>query len=693
MKDLLGLSPKISISFPVVANVYIFLITLSGRFTLSSSRASTQPLVSVICPTRNGAGHLRAAIDSVLKQDYPRIELIVIDGASTDGTLEILAEYGGELRYVSEADLGQSDAINKGMDLAKGEILAWLNDDDQYVSGAVSAAVEAFVNDKADFVYGDALALDGRGRRYGLRMNVGPGDGDVLVHDRLFIVQPASFWRRAVWDVAGPLRPDLHFALDYDFFMKVAANFEMQYVPYVFAIETIHSGAKTYNGTDERIREIRDVAVEHGAADLPLAFRSEGAAVFAIEALKLYRNGETVAARKALQQARDWTESPTRVAVFTLASALLDGRALPRLRLITNYVVSSRRQQQQPFHGNPDIPLYSLRDPRAIPFPRPDFEVQPKVQAAKSLFIERARPRLGVLAQHPPKPLHHEIVVPPLTTAPLPSITIVTPSFNQGEFIRATAESILDQSYPDLEYIVQDGLSTDGTVEVLSSIDHPDMSWVTEADDGQSNAINRGHSRGAGSVMAWLNSDDILLPGTLAYVGAYFAENPAVDVVYGHRVLIDRSGDEIGRWLLPRHNAAALTWADYIPQETMFWRRSMWDKVGGIDESFRFAMDWDLLLRFQTAGAKIVRLPIFGGGFRVYDEQLTSSELDTLGAEEMRRLRHRCHGRDVTRWEIAQGLRAYMIEHTILDRSWQMGLVRPGTTARAKAALERTTRS
>ena len=95
--------------------------------------------------------------------------------------------------------------------------------------------------------------------------------------------------------------------------------------------------------------------------------------------------------------------------------------------------------------------------------------------------------------------------------------------------------------------------------------------------------------------MAYLNSDDLLLPGALPTVAAYFAQHPEVEVVYGHRVVIDEAGDEIGRWVLPPHDDKALRWADYIPQETLFWRRSIWGKSGGrMDETFRFALDWEL---------------------------------------------------------------------------------------------------
>jgi GT2 family glycosyltransferase len=144
--------------------------------------------------------------------------------------------------------------------------------------------------------------------------------------------------------------------------------------------------------------------------------------------------------------------------------------------------------------------------------------------------------------------------------------------------------------------------------------------------------------------MALLNSDDLIAPGALRFVAEYFAAHPEVDVVYGHRIIIDDNDREVGRWIMPRHHPATLEWIDYVPQETMFWRKRAWDLVGGIDPSFQFALDWDLLARFQQAGCRMVRLPYFLGAFRVHAEQKTSQAIHTTGAEEMRRIRTRFHG-------------------------------------------------
>ena len=136
-------------------------------------------------------------------------------------------------------------------------------------------------------------------------------------------------------------------------------------------------------------------------------------------------------------------------------------------------------------------------------------------------------------------------------------------------------------------------------------------------------------------------------PRTLRFVGEYFARNPEVDVVYGHRIIIDEQDREVGRWVMPRHDPRSLEWIDYVPQETLFWRKKVWDRAGGIDRTFQFALDWDLLLRFQDAGCRIVRLPEFLACFRVHAGQKTALDIHDTGQTEIDELRRRANGRAV----------------------------------------------
>ena len=287
----------------------------------------------------------------------------------------------------------------------------------------------------------------------------------------------------------------------------------------------------------------------------------------------------------------------------------------------------------------------------------------------KGVLWAMLRPRLGNLNQYPPRPMQ----VParyfkPIYLSATPKVSIVTPSYNQAEFIGRTIDSVLQQEYPNLEYFVQDGGSLDGTVDVLKSYEGRIQGWESRPDGGQSQAINLSFAKTNGEIMAWLNSDDILLPGAIAFVVDYFNRHPEVDVIYGNRILIDEQDREIGRWVLPAHDDEVLSWADFVPQETLFWRRSIWEKAGGqIDESFRFAMDWDLLLRFRAAGASMIRLPRLMAAFRIHEAQKTSSVINDVGMREMDKLRFREIGRVPAHDEVRRALIPYLIRHVISD--------------------------
>jgi len=261
--------------------------------------------------------------------------------------------------------------------------------------------------------------------------------------------------------------------------------------------------------------------------------------------------------------------------------------------------------------------------------------------------------------------------------ASAPRTSIVTPVLNSGQFIERTIRSVLDQGYAPLEYVVKDGGSSDGTLAVLERYRGSLTAVDVGSDTGQANAINRGFDRTTGEIMAYLNSDDMLLPGALRYVAAYLVMHPEVDVVYGHRVLIDEHDREIGRWVLPPHENAILSWADYVPQETLFWRRRAWERAGGrLDDSFSFAMDWDLLLRFRESGARFVRLPRFLGAFRVHDNQKTSARMFDIGVREMERLRERIHGRAITPIEVRRRVRMYLLRHMVYEKLYRAGVLR-----------------
>lgn len=290
-------------------------------------------------------------------------------------------------------------------------------------------------------------------------------------------------------------------------------------------------------------------------------------------------------------------------------------------------------------------------------------------------LLPLVRPQSWNYRQHATRPLRIDPAYareePP---ANQPRIAIVTPSYNQGRFITATIDSVLTQNYPSLAYCVQDGASDDSTRDVLKSYGDR-LSWHHEPDGGQANGINRGFARLGGDIMAYLNSDDVLLPGTLAYVARAFRDHPDVDVVYGHRIYIDQQGLEVGRCVLPPHHAQTLKWLDYVPQETMFWRRRVWDTIGPFDESFEFALDWDFILRAQAAGFRFMRLPRFLGCFRVHDRQKSTS-LAHIGEREMLRLRRQHLGGTPTLLDMRRATTRYLLRQRLYELMYRSGVVR-----------------
>jgi glycosyltransferase involved in cell wall biosynthesis len=180
-----------------------------------------------------------------------------------------------------------------------------------------------------------------------------------------------------------------------------------------------------------------------------------------------------------------------------------------------------------------------------------------------------------------------------------PRITVVTPSYNQSPYLEATIRSVLGQGYPHLEYFIMDGGSTDGSVEIIRRYAPWIDWWVSERDEGQAAAINRGFGRASGEIIAWLNSDDLYLPGTLWAVAAVFRDNPAVRLVYGEGWYIDEQGERIQPCHFVRRRFTRLYQLNKDPllQAASFWTRELWQGVGPLDTQLNWVFDWDWYIR------------------------------------------------------------------------------------------------
>jgi glycosyltransferase involved in cell wall biosynthesis len=213
-----------------------------------------EPLVTIVTPCLNAERFLEQTILSVLDQDYPRIEYIVMDGGSTDGTINILREYQHRLHWQSAKDRGTADAVNRGFELGKGKILGFLNADDLYRPYAVSTAVHALSeHPEAAAVYGDAWWIDENGGRispYPVR------DFDrALLERECFICQPASFFRRGPFESTGGLDPELNLTFDYDFWLRLTRTFSIARIEATLADSRMHHANKTLSQRNRVFRE------------------------------------------------------------------------------------------------------------------------------------------------------------------------------------------------------------------------------------------------------------------------------------------------------------------------------------------------------------------------------------------------------------------------------------------------------
>jgi glycosyltransferase involved in cell wall biosynthesis len=217
--------------------------------------------------------------------------------------------------------------------------------------------------------------------------------------------------------------------------------------------------------------------------------------------------------------------------------------------------------------------------------------------------------------------------------SPWPRITVVTPSFNQGEFIEATLRSVLLQDYPNLEYIVLDGGSSDDSADIIRRHEPWLTYWHSQKDAGQADALRSGFARATGDILCWLNSDDIFLPGALRTAGALFRRHRRTDVIYGNRLVIDRDGNVIDCHIWPWHLTAAHWWIGQpLAQECCFFRRAIYNKVGGIDASKFFIMDYDLFFRMWRVGS-FRKTTEFLGCFRTHDEAKNARNRDVWERE------------------------------------------------------------
>jgi glycosyltransferase involved in cell wall biosynthesis len=247
-----------------------------------------------------------------------------------------------------------------------------------------------------------------------------------------------------------------------------------------------------------------------------------------------------------------------------------------------------------------------------------------------------------------------------------PLVSIITPSYSQARFLSETIQSVLSQDYPNLEYIIVDGGSTDGSTEIIKQYASQLTWWVSESDQGQADAINKGFAHANGEIFAWLNSDDTYQPDAISQAVASLLAHPEASLVYGDANLIDEQGNIIGRF--PSHQTdlqRLLRGSVHIPQQTTFFWSRIWKQVGTLDPSFQFAMDYDLWVRLAKV-APLVYVPRLWANFRLHSEG-KSVTMDDRCYPEMIRVYQREGGGRIsflaTRWLLRRLLYAWMPLH------------------------------
>ena len=210
-----------------------------------------------------------------------------------------------------------------------------------------------------------------------------------------------------------------------------------------------------------------------------------------------------------------------------------------------------------------------------------------------------------------------------------PQVSIVTPSFNQASYLETTIKSVLSQKYPNLEYIIMDGGSSDGSVDIIRQYEAHLAYWVSEPDKGQVDAINRGLSRATGDILGWVNSDDFYEPGALKKVVQTFINNSDVQLVYGEGWYVDVNGERIRpcKFVKSRFRDLYIYNKDPTLQAATFWTRDLWEAIGPLDESLNWVFDWDWFIRAYQK-TRFHYIPCFLANYRVQPQAKTKNWWD-----------------------------------------------------------------
>lgn len=547
---------------------------------------SQLPLISVIVPSFNQGRYLRETLESIFRQDYPRLEVVVMDGGSTDESVEIIQSYADRLAYwQSQPDGGQSAAINAGVRRCSGQIVAWLNSDDFYWGNSLWTVARAYAAFPDHGLYiGNGLRYSQQGQRYEpfCRRHIALNRA-ALIHGLDYILQPATFFLRSAWDEAQELNPELRYCMDWDLIIRIAARYPAVLINEFLAVSREHEETKTSGGKMGRAFEISRLTRSHSHQEA-----TPGSVFYLLETL--------------LDVTDDATSPQLRYHLYAGMNAIK-----------AQWAAQYGNGDGFPEHGDPQdrvyLPIATADAPRRPPL-RP-------FDPSTSLRAGLAQGKLGSGQA-------------PIDRSVLPRISIITPSFNQAQFLGQTLDSIFNQGYPDLETLVFDGGSKDGSVDVLRQYQDRLTAWVSEPDRGPAHAINKGFAAATGEILGWLNSDDLLATDALWEIARAFAEDPELDMVFANALYIDkhnqlfladhgthRTGLYYGEMQPLGRIPAYWSYVHAVPQPTVFFRRRLLERCGHLNEDYLFIFDFELFWRFAQK-AKIKKLERTQAFYRIH---------------------------------------------------------------------------
>lgn len=616
------------------------------------NKLDSLPLVSIITPSYNQGDFIRETIESVLNQTYENIEYIVMDGGSTDNTVEILKEYEDRIKWVSEKDDGQADAVNKGIKIAQGEIIGWLNSDDTYYPDAVATAVnEMMSHPDVDMIYGEGNYIDKNSNvtgRYNTKMY-----GYDMLADECFICQPTAFFTKSIVEKVGGLRADLQLCMDYELWMRIGRAGKILYVPKTLATSRMYEDNKTLSRRwevyEECCRELKKnfgfvshnwlvgysnfIVEMHPLLSRRLCYlwlflkynynvpgyfrhclkkyigrwkRRRKQFSMPVESLELFSDG---------WMSKEWHFSKNKQYEFN--KLVIKGENI--FSFPNDLYLEIRAGGKKEVYPVKEHGTFTIE----FDLPVQDDDLYNICITANQIIIpsqvsnSKDSRSLSVKVS--------EVYLAERETENMPLVSVITPSYNQGEFLREAIESVLGQDYSNIEYIVVDGGSTDNSLDILKEYSER-ITYISEPDNGQSDAINKGFRMAKGDIVAWLNSDDIYEPGCISAAVEVFKTNKSVSLVYGDGYIINRDGSKNRIF---EYTSSFDMWSlvhiwDYIMQPTAFFRKDALEGVGMLDEQLNWAMDWDLWIKLAHKG-EVVYLPRLMACSREYGETKTST--------------------------------------------------------------------